>query len=666
MIDSPPVRAVAITGRGAVSSLGGDRASLWQSVRAGVCGIGPITRFDTARFTVSTGAQVTALADLPPTMSERDATAAEAICTRMSVRAIREAMTESQRCAWTPNARVALVFGTGMAELLQPLDEMVAALARECGIHGTVLTISTACSSSTSAIGVGLELLSMSAADIVIAGGADVLTPEVFAGFHALGVLTTGCCAPFSVPAGTSLGEGAAFLVLEPPADARRRGATVFGGINGYGLSCDAFHETSPDPKGGGIERAISAALLDATLAAPAVEYVNAHGSGTQANDSAEWLGIQRALGARAAQVPVSSTKGALGHAQGAAGALEAIVTLEAMRHGVLPPTLNFTVGRPHAPSDPIPGPRPRETPVARSVSVSAAFGGANSAIVLALEPDVQPRRAARAIRLRSLGVAGGFADGSPVAELPDLAGEDLRRLDPSARSLVVATTRALEAAAYRVTGGRRDRTGLVIGQRRPSPASLRDFAKSIDDHGLPQLSTSAFARIVLNAAAGSCARLLSLRGPHTVLTTGSASGLTAVVLAAQYLAMHDDAEVLIAGAVDERHDEIAAEDALVEGAICATLSSEPTAAGIVVAGWGIAAGGDLASAIALAMPTDRTCEAAQVRSDPRALGACTGLVALRDGVALLTSRAATDVLVMSDVPGVVSVALLLSTHELT
>ena len=203
------------------------------------------------------------------------------------------------------------------------------------------------------------SVIAMGGADAVLAGGADVLSSSVFAGFHALGVLSAQKCAPFSLPFGTTLGEGAGFLVLESGEAARKRGAEVLARLSGFGLSGDGYHETSPDPEGGGVTRALRAALADSDLLPEDIGYINAHGTGTEANDPSEWRGIQRCLGA-VTDVPVSSTKGALGHTQGAAGVLESIVTILTMRRELVAPTLNFVGARRFAPADPVGGSSPR------------------------------------------------------------------------------------------------------------------------------------------------------------------------------------------------------------------------------------------------------------------------------------------------------------------
>ena len=683
-------RDIVITGLGAVCALGEDCGALWSAVAEGRCGITTIGRFSTDAFAVHTGAVVASAAcEAPSSLA-----LTEQLCQDFAVRAAREALADAGLGdSQAGSARVALVFGTGLTDRARPLHSLGEAVAEAMGINGACLTVSTACSSSTGALGIARDLLAMDTADVVLAGGADVLTPEVFAGFHALGVLSQTRCAPFSTPSGTTLGEGAGFVVLERAAHARARGANVRAVLSGYGLSADAWHETSPDPKGAGIERAIRAALADADADAATVGYVNAHGSGTEANDSAEWLGISRALGPNAATVPVSSTKGALGHAQGAAGVLEAIVTIAAMERDLIPPTMNFTAPRPHGPSDPVPGPAPRRWSYARAVSVNSAFGGANAAVVLSREGAAPHARARRPVMVRGLGLIGGFGQGIGAflsvptgtrhgdGRVPDFSIETLvraadpRGLDPTARYLTAAAALALRDAGVTVRGPLRDRTGLLVGQRRASPTSLRAFADSIEARGLSQLSATAFARIVLNAAAGACSKLLSLHGPLSVITTGTGSGLAAVALAAELLATRDDVAFMVAGGVDERpaDDDTDLTDACPEGAACLLLGAEdsepdaePTTNGgsqVRLAGWALAAPGHLLEALASAAPDDASRDARVFRADDPAAGAAGAVFALADAVLALRSRSAGAALVTSDCGRSLATALFLTTN---
>lgn len=625
----PEAPDVVVTGMGAVSAIGRDCLELEQALELGESGIGPIRRFDTSPFQVRTGAEVRAWTDLArgdPTPSVGD------LCRAFALRAAREAMGQAGLDdASTERPTVGLVFGTSLGDLDRPVHRLAEELADGLGADGPRVTLCTACSSSTAAVGLARDMVRAHRVDVVLAGGADVLSERVFAGFHALGVLSRNRCAPFSLPFGTTLGEGAGFLVLEGADRARSRGVEPLVAISGYGLSGDGYHETSPEPRGTGVERALRAALVDAGLDGSQLGYVNAHGSGTAANDPAEWQGIQRGLAGGDTTVPVSSSKGALGHAQGAAGVLEAIVTILMMRRDLLPPTLNFAGPRAFAPADPIAGPSPRPARYRHAVCLNSAFGGANAAVAISrIEPAYRDAHETRTVEcvtprepepvhvlgLGSVGHQGlGFAAWRrsagetsgprvPPFSLADVNPRlDPRGLDPSSRFLTAAAALALRDAGEQSTPRVHPDTGLVLGTLRPSPESLGLFGRSIEERGLEQVSAAAFARIVLNAPAGFCSKLLCLRGPLSVLTVGAGSGLGAIVLAAELLRAREDVRLMLGAAVDElgTHEEEAAIPAG-EGAACVVLGrrSATTAGAITprLRGWGIAGPGRLTEAV--------------------------------------------------------------------
>jgi 3-oxoacyl-[acyl-carrier-protein] synthase II len=506
-----------------------------------------------------------------------------------------------------------------------------------------------------------MELLRLGSADLVLAGGADFLSDSVFAGFHALGVLSAAKCSPFGLPMGTTLGEGAGFLLLECEEYARARGKEPLAYLAGYGLSSDAFHETSPDPKGRGVGRAMASALAAADLGQERVGYVNAHGSGTEANDRSEWLAIQNLFGEKAKRLPVSSTKGHLGHAQGAAGVLEGIVTLLSLREGVVPPTLRCNTRRSFGPDDPVDAPRPRAARYEQSLCVSSAFGGANCVVAFS-RPGIhgepvsngmhgidEGREAPRAedrdagfvpgiavrlgaVGLGSVGPFSSFQDSVdrwlggeeiPPRPLSDLSIQDLapmadpRDMDNLSRYLVAASTLALKDAGVRVRGSLRDRIGLVVGTDSVSAEEARRFYDSIDKRGLVRCNATSFARMVLNGAAGTCSRILSLRGPTSTVTTGQSSGLLAIVYACQILASQADVDFMIAAGVDAQGLDEELEDGRADGAACLVLGKggageqahglgsgvgRADEAPVLVGGWGIAGPGDSARAVAAAL----------------------------------------------------------------
>jgi 3-oxoacyl-[acyl-carrier-protein] synthase II len=266
-----------------------------------------------------------------------------------------------------------------------------AAVSMKHGLQGQMYGLVSACSGGAHAIGSALRMIQYGDADAVVAGGAEAaLTAFGFACFNSMQALSpTGMSRPFDARRdGFVMGEGAGVLVLEEEEAARERGATILGEVIGYGSTADAYHLTAPQPDGAPAARAIELALADAGVTPNEVAYVNAHGTSTQLNDSAETAALKRALGEdRAKQIPVSSTKSSIGHLLGAAGAVEAVATIEALDTRVIPPTLGYEVPDPELDLDYVPGEaRPLISsnggpPVA--ISNSFAFGGHNVSLIL-------------------------------------------------------------------------------------------------------------------------------------------------------------------------------------------------------------------------------------------------------------------------------------------
>ncbi len=257
-------------------------------------------------------------------------------------------------------------------------------LARNLKLGGERHTFATACSSSANAIGYAAARVE-AGAPWALAGGVDSLCRLTWAGFHSLKLLSGAACKPFDRNRnGLSLGEAAAFLLLEPIAAARARGAEIFGMVTGWGCSADAYHMTTPHPEGVGAIAAMRAALADAGCPPEEIDYVNAHGTATPANDKAEGLAVRTVFGAKLP--PVSSTKGITGHTLGAAGALEAAIGLLAIREGLLPGTVGMEEVDPLIGFDPL-GPKPTFARVSKVISNSFGFGGNNAALVLERAP---------------------------------------------------------------------------------------------------------------------------------------------------------------------------------------------------------------------------------------------------------------------------------------
>ncbi|MEO8503798.1 MAG: beta-ketoacyl-[acyl-carrier-protein] synthase family protein [Acidobacteriota bacterium] len=402
-----PRDTIVVTGIGAVSGFGWGTAALWQGLSAGRHAIRDFDRFDHRRHRTHVAAQVPAPPDTVADAAGDTASLADAFAVAAADEALRQAGLR-RAIPGLRGAGAGVFFGSstgGMFEsegffeallgergsrrlrlhelLSQPPSGPGDAVARAFGVRGPVQTISSACASATLAIGIALESLREGETEVALAGGSDSLCRLTFAGFNSLRSVDAGPCRPFRhLREGLSLGEGGAVLVLETLAHAEARGARPLAIVAGAGGSCDAHHMTAPDPSGVGVVRAIRAALADAEVEADAVSFVNAHGTGTPLNDAAEWAALSEVFGARAGQIPVTSTKGNLGHFLGSAGAIEAVATVLCLEHGAVHPTPGDGPIDPASPVDLVLG-APRAVPTdAVALSTNFAFGGSNAAAV--------------------------------------------------------------------------------------------------------------------------------------------------------------------------------------------------------------------------------------------------------------------------------------------
>jgi len=245
------------------------------------------------------------------------------------------------------------------------------------------LSVVTACSSGSAAIALSYERILSGQWELAIAGGADCLSRLCYGGFNALHAMDPEPCKPFDRHRrGMNLGEGGGFVVLEQLEHAQERDAKILAEMLGYGLTSDAYHLITPDPSGEAWARVINHALSDAGIDASGVDYVNAHGTATPSNDAAETAAFKLAFGDRAAQIPVSTVKSMIGHCQFAAGAIEAVVTVQSIRHGVIPPTVNLRDPDPVCDLDYVPNVA-RRTRVNKAISCSFGIGGSSTALLL-------------------------------------------------------------------------------------------------------------------------------------------------------------------------------------------------------------------------------------------------------------------------------------------
>ncbi|HSB70637.1 MAG TPA: beta-ketoacyl-[acyl-carrier-protein] synthase family protein [Candidatus Methylomirabilis sp.] len=393
--------AVVVTGLGVISPLNpeGDRENFWAALCTGETGVAGIRSFDASSYPCGVAAEVRR-----DRLRGGEAEAEPALI--MAGAAFQLALDQAGiRTGGIDPRRAGVIVGTVLGGTVSgerylrakraedgeaakgleqyPLRAIASHLACRSGFSGPVLTVSTACASGTDAIGIAFRKIASGSADVIVAGGVDVICELAFSGFSSLKALTSDKVRPFSLNrTGLALGEGAAFLVLERETAAVNRGAEILGSIAGYASRSDAFHLTAPHREGCGLAAAAKAALRDGGSCPGEIDYVNAHGTGTPYNDLMETKAIKIALGNRARAVPISSVKAALGHSFGAAGALEAAVCLLAIRDGIVPPTLNYEEPDPDCDLDFVPN-LARKVSVRTALSLSAGFGGQNAALLI-------------------------------------------------------------------------------------------------------------------------------------------------------------------------------------------------------------------------------------------------------------------------------------------
>jgi nodulation protein E len=396
---------VVVTGCGVVSAIGHSAPSFWSNLVQGVPGIAEATILPTDQLSQKVVAEVKKF-DPRSHFDERQLASLDRV-SQFAVVAAREALAQAALPLHDGlSEETATIIGTGVggqntqddnysrlyrdgAKRLHPLTIpklMVNAPASQvtmhCGLRGPAFAVASACSSATHAIGLAFQLVRSGAVTCAVTGGTDAcLTFGTMKGWEAMRVMAPDTCRPFSRERkGLVIGEGAAVVVLESLDHARKRSAEILGEIVGFGMSADANDLTSPDV--GGMARAVENALSDGGLAPEDVQYINAHGTGTAANDEVETNAIKHVFGAHSARLAISSNKSMLGHALGAAGALELVATLMSIKNAVVPPTINYLGPDPACDLDYVPN-EARPLAIDAALSNSFAFGGLNAVLAV-------------------------------------------------------------------------------------------------------------------------------------------------------------------------------------------------------------------------------------------------------------------------------------------
>jgi 3-oxoacyl-(acyl-carrier-protein) synthase len=570
-------RAIVITGLGIISAAGFGTEEIWRAVSTGASGLKPLTLFQSPRYgQILTGEIQHDLISLgAPTRSSRS----DKLGWLAARAAIADAKINFENCG----ERAGIFLGTSVggsydSELFLTtlikrgkiracptrFHECVCTvdlIANEFNLFGPSMAIATACSSSAVAIAQAAEMILSGDADVMLAGGADSLARMTWGGFHSLLLVDAQGCRPFDATrGGMSLGEGAAILILEAEEFARKRGAKILARLSGWGASCDAYHATAPHPQGAGATAAMQSALRRANLEPSAIDYVNAHGTGTRDNDLAEAIALKTVFHHRVP--PFSSTKRIFGHALAASGAMEAVVCVEALRHQELPPNPGFSKCDPTIGLEPVT--ELRHAPLTHVMSNSFGFGGNNAVLIFSKPEIVSNVRAPKPIEIfvNGLGVIGPgeVATKEITAPLPPGNGlvhscgalADVALLNPNQRrrlsrlqQMVLIAARKSHAPDSSV------RVAIAIGTGLGCLEDAGTFIENLVSKDEREPMPARFPNSVHNAPAGQVAIDQNARGLNSAPTNGEITFESALWQGISQLAA-DEADDALVGAVDE------------------------------------------------------------------------------------------------------------------
>ena len=570
-------RLPVVTGLGIVTAAGCGAGEVWQAISRGESGLKPLTLFESPRY-----GQILA-GEIQHDLTVLGAPLRGSRSDKLGWLAAREAIISSgidlKGCA----DRAGVLLGSSVggsydserflttlikqgrmrarATRFHECSSTVDIIADDFGFYGPSMAVATACSSGALAIGSAAELIQSGEADVMLAGGADSLSKMTWGGFHSLLLVDSAGCRPFDVNrGGMSLGEGAAFLILESEEHAQKRGAKILARLAGWGASCDAHHATAPHPEGAGALAAMQSALRRAALEPSAIQYVNAHGTGTRDNDLAESKALKTLFGERVP--PFSSTKRFFGHALAASGAIEAVLCVEALRRQEMPPNPGFTSADPAIGLTPVTALQPAS--LTHVMSNSFGFGGNNAVLVFSkADATVQTRAPQQGpVAITGLGVIGPGEARLRDVEPPLPAGKvlahdcgpltDAALLSPNQRRRLSRLLQmALIAARRSHTPDPAQRLAVAIGTGMGCMEDAGTFLENMIAKDEREPMPARFPNSVHNSAAAQVAIDHAAHGLNSAPTVGEISFESALWQAMSQLAA-GEADGALAGAVDE------------------------------------------------------------------------------------------------------------------
>lgn len=578
-------RRCVVTGLGLICALGDNTEQCWSAAVNGVSGIREVQSIDTAECYAHKGAEV-ALSN--PQLSSEDFDRSSLLC----IKAAGEALADAGYSTECFDAqRVGVIVGncvggaasidkyytdeikTGTANAADLMKMPAAAIAnnvaRHFGLNGITANIVNACAAGTMSLSYACDLIRSGKADAFVAGGSDSFSSLAFSGFHALHALAEDACSPFNHSNGITLGEGAGVLVIESYEHAVRRGAKIYCEVLGSGVSSDAHHITAPRPDGQGQMSAIKRAIKNSGLDFTDIDYINAHGTGTAKNDEAEFLSLHTLFDCND-HVSVSSTKSMTGHCLGAAGSIEAVLTVKAVCEDTIPPTVGYSeediaaLKEKAGTIDFVPN-KKREKTVNYAVSNSFAFGGNNASIVFAKDPHEIPDNInEQRLFITGIGELCGTERFEDKGYRAEIVSDDYkehgikmafyRKLDRFSQLQLISGMRALSDAKITIDESNENDIGIIIGTSDGPATEIVGFQKNTITLGTANGSAFSFPNTVYNAAGGYLSIFAGIKGYNVTVANGVQAGIQSICYAADVL-HNGEAEIMLAAGTDENTD---------------------------------------------------------------------------------------------------------------
>ncbi|KOP63640.1 3-oxoacyl-[acyl-carrier-protein] synthase, KASII (plasmid) [Priestia megaterium] len=581
---------IAVTGIGILSALGNNQYEFWDNIQSGKTGIREMVQLDSSELLTNYAGEVRNLS--PEKMMTQEEIEETERCTQLSFLAASEALKQADIPAGFYNTfKQGVILGTSLGGipngekfhkqwiregyehtdpnllLSYPLHTAADFLSVRFNLKGPKVAISTACSAGSNAIGYGIELIKSGKADMLIVGGADPLSMLSLAGFNSLKALSDEPCSPYSQSKGITLAEGAGVLILERLDRVKDRGGKILSLVTGFGLTSDAYHPTAPNPGGAGAFKSMQMALERSNITSQDIDYVNGHGTGTRANDSAETTALKNLFSNTDKNVPVSSTKSMIGHTLGAAGAVEGITCVLSLMKQTAPPTISFT-NNPYN-MDFIPNVS-RPMAINTVLSNSFAFGGNNASLIFKkYEEEKQQTEVLSEIKQKVLITGIGCVQplgigkdelwesiekgnsainpidfekekyigklGASVSEkkyLKYINPSLIRRLDLLGKLSLASSKMALNDSGIKINRDNSDKIAVIYGTSSGPLQTVEDIHRTIVVDGVKKVNPSQFPNTVMNAAAGHICSTFQIKGPSTTICTGNVAGSQSITYA--------------------------------------------------------------------------------------------------------------------------------------